>query len=339
MRFTKPLRGATIAAPHPKSTYDDLNRLSTVSEDGVLQASYTYDSNGNRASLIYANGVVESYQYNKANWVISLTNSKDGETLSSYAYTYYASGNQKSETTAAGCTTNYAYDDLGRLIWEGEEGGRAVSYIYDANSNRVEKRERTVGIDLSVGTWYSIAYDPNGKIIGFVGLILIGAAVGGAISGALDIAWQLIDGAQLSDIDWLSVGISAGFGLLSGAFGASPIGWLGQIGINALISGAESVVRDLAYGNEINWGAFRDRVGIGAVAGVFGGPGLQNASRVNYYKLISAGGGFGLEKRSFTSTRIAETFWKEFRKGIVNSIEFEAIIEFIDRLLYGNIGG
>ena len=35
-------------------TYDDLNRLTTVSENGVQQAAYTYDANGNRASLTYA---------------------------------------------------------------------------------------------------------------------------------------------------------------------------------------------------------------------------------------------------------------------------------------------
>ena len=35
-------------------TYDDLNRLTTVSENGAQQAAYTYDTNGNRASLTYA---------------------------------------------------------------------------------------------------------------------------------------------------------------------------------------------------------------------------------------------------------------------------------------------
>ena len=40
----------------------------------LQSTAYTYDANGNRATLTYANGVVESYQYNKANWITGLTN-------------------------------------------------------------------------------------------------------------------------------------------------------------------------------------------------------------------------------------------------------------------------
>ena len=74
--------------------YDSLNRLLQVQQGNVTEAAYTYDANGNRATLTYANGVVESYSYNKANWVTAVTNTKDSATLSSFAYTYYASGNR-----------------------------------------------------------------------------------------------------------------------------------------------------------------------------------------------------------------------------------------------------
>ena len=100
--------------------YDDLNRLTTVTEDGSLQATYTYDTNGNRASLTYPNGTVESYTYNKANWITSLTNTVNGETVSAYYYTYYASGSQKTKTDHAGKATAYTYDQLGRLKKEVE---------------------------------------------------------------------------------------------------------------------------------------------------------------------------------------------------------------------------
>ena len=118
-------------------TYDTLNRLSTVTENGILRATYTYDANGNRASLTYGNGVVENYQYNLANWITSLVNSMDGEVLSSYSYTYYASGSQKSETDHNGVVTSYTYDDLGRLTQESESGGQTLVYTYDANGNRL----------------------------------------------------------------------------------------------------------------------------------------------------------------------------------------------------------
>ena len=99
-------------------TYDTLNRLSTVSEDGVTQAAYTYDTNGNRSSLTYAHGVQETYTYNKANWITGLVNAMGEEILSSFAYTYYASGSQQSETDHTGTVTTYTYDDLGRLTQE-----------------------------------------------------------------------------------------------------------------------------------------------------------------------------------------------------------------------------
>ena len=41
-------------------TYDTLNRLSSVSMDNVTQASYTYDTGGNHASLACAQRWLES---------------------------------------------------------------------------------------------------------------------------------------------------------------------------------------------------------------------------------------------------------------------------------------
>ena len=117
-------------------TYDNLNRLSTVSEDDQLQAAYTYDANGNRSTLTYANGVVESYTYNKANWVTSVTNRLGDTVLSSYAYTYYPTGNQKTKTDHTGKKTTYVYDGLGRLEQESDNAGLNICYFYDASHNR-----------------------------------------------------------------------------------------------------------------------------------------------------------------------------------------------------------
>lgn len=74
----------------------------------MLQAAYTYDVNGNRASLTYANGVTTTYTYNAANWVTSLQNTRNGETISGFTYTYYANGSQKSKTDSNGAVTAYA---------------------------------------------------------------------------------------------------------------------------------------------------------------------------------------------------------------------------------------
>ena len=141
-------------------TYDDLNRLTTVSENGAQQAAYTYDTNGNRASLTYANGVTETYRYNKANWIISLENRNNSGLISSYTYTYYASGSQKTKTAADGKVTSYVYDGLNRLVQESETGALTQSYTYDACGNRAAM---TVTGTESYAVSY--AYDANNRLL------------------------------------------------------------------------------------------------------------------------------------------------------------------------------
>ena len=141
-------------------TYDDLNRLTTVSENGAQQAAYTYDTNGNRASLTYANGVTETYRYNKANWIISLENRNNSGLISSYTYTYYASGSQKTKTAADGKVTSYVYDGLNRLVQESETGALTQSYTYDARGNRAAM---TVSGKESYTVSYT--YDANNRLL------------------------------------------------------------------------------------------------------------------------------------------------------------------------------
>ena len=141
-------------------TYDDLNRLTTVSENGAQQAAYTYDTNGNRASLTYANGVTETYRYNKANWIISLENRNNSGLISSYTYTYYASGSQKTKTAADGKVTSYVYDGLNRLVQESETGALTQSYTYDARGNRA-----TMTVTGTESYAVSYAYDANNRLL------------------------------------------------------------------------------------------------------------------------------------------------------------------------------
>ena len=111
----------------------------TVSENGAIEATYTYDTNGNRATLTLGNGVTTTYSYNLANWVTNLSNkNSSGAILSSYSYEYYASGNQKSKIDNTGKVTSYVYDGLGRLTSESESGGVTLSYLYDEAGNRTK---------------------------------------------------------------------------------------------------------------------------------------------------------------------------------------------------------
>ena len=163
--------------------YDALNRLSTVTEGGAVQASYTYTTTGARASLTYANGTAETYTYNLANWVTGVTNTSGDSVVSSYAYTYYASGNQRSKTDHENHVTTYTYDGLSRLTQESEAGGLTVDYAYDGRgnrsqmtvtgtdrytvqytydaNNRLTQEEKTRGVQTGLTTY---SYDPNGNL-------------------------------------------------------------------------------------------------------------------------------------------------------------------------------
>jgi len=89
--------------------YDSMNRLTSVYENGVTQATYKYDLNGNRQSVAYANGVTTTYAYNSANLVTSINNLNGSTVLSSYTYAYRLDGNQVSKTAAGGISTQYTY--------------------------------------------------------------------------------------------------------------------------------------------------------------------------------------------------------------------------------------
>ncbi|MDR2648506.1 MAG: NPCBM/NEW2 domain-containing protein, partial [Clostridiales bacterium] len=134
--------------------YDSMNRLTKVYDNDSLQATYTYDSNGNRQNLTYGNGVVTTYAYNSANLVTSLANAKNSQVISGYEYSYQLDGNQISKLDNAGVSTVYSYDDLGRLISEtetapaGAAGSAALTvtgkaYTYDKANNRLSMAVNT----------------------------------------------------------------------------------------------------------------------------------------------------------------------------------------------------
>lgn len=126
---------------------DGAGRLVFVISEGKV-TSYTYDANGNRASVVYPDGKTkETYEYYKDNRLKELTNTRaDGSVMDEYSYTYDAAHNQTSKTetingTLKG-TTNYTYDSLNRLaeVLEpkktAETSGKRTKYTFDAAGNR-----------------------------------------------------------------------------------------------------------------------------------------------------------------------------------------------------------
>lgn len=149
-------------------TYDNMNRLSTVSEPGGKTTSYTYDAAGNRKTEKVQEGMVYGetiYNYNSQNRLISTTSTDD----SNIRYTYDYNGNLVSKTaaiikpistdnltaddlpdfnliikhgsdngTGSGSLTRYTYDRYNRLS-SMKSDSTTATYQYNAQGYRVEK--------------------------------------------------------------------------------------------------------------------------------------------------------------------------------------------------------
>lgn len=172
-------------------TYDELDRLTQVSDLQALQATYTYDDNGNRESLKYKGGSFgANYTYNLANKVTLIDNFNDGtvasdgnpltNVLQDYEYKYKLNGTRVSEKeTVSGVMKTYAYDEINRLVNESKQmnghvpealdtqtgsedvpdllSDYSINYTYDDYGNIKEK------VDGDKTTTYT--YDKNNRII------------------------------------------------------------------------------------------------------------------------------------------------------------------------------
>jgi YD repeat-containing protein len=172
------LRGYANESVSGAITYDEANRKVTETETyGALAKtfSYTYDTNGNRASLSssdgqivsygydkngrlktvsmggktfsyeydrhrlirkkYPNGTLIDYSYNANSWLTRLASSASSAPGSVMDLSYDNVGNITSKTTGSGNST-YTYDSIYRLL--GMVGpAKTESFAYDNNGNRI----------------------------------------------------------------------------------------------------------------------------------------------------------------------------------------------------------
>jgi RHS repeat-associated protein len=118
--------GATTSYTY---TYDAAGRLTGVKKNGASIATYTYDSNSNRLTATTSSGTSNG-SYDAQDRLL---------TYGSASYIYSANGELATKTVGSQ-TTTYQYDVLGNLLGVTLPNSTHISYITDAENNRVAKK-------------------------------------------------------------------------------------------------------------------------------------------------------------------------------------------------------
>lgn len=157
-------------------TYDDLNRLDTVTDTNGTTV-YTYFDTGSLQTVTYPNGVVTTYSYNVVNQLESVTTrDASGNVISGYTYGLDDTGRRETITEANGRFTDNDYDDLYRLtsetVTDPQNGNYSATYRYDWAGNRVYSIVNGVHTEyryndndqLQTQGGVSYVYDDNGNL-------------------------------------------------------------------------------------------------------------------------------------------------------------------------------
>ncbi len=125
--------------------YDEKDRIIKVTA-GEKETEFSYDEEGrilSRKSGTYRT----EYQYNGRGYLSELLNTVDGSLMDRFRYMYNGNGSvsvvdqYRKDIPEDNGIFSYDYDALNRLILVKKEGTDLRSYLYDAFSNRIEKRE------------------------------------------------------------------------------------------------------------------------------------------------------------------------------------------------------
>jgi RHS repeat-associated protein len=113
---------------------DLLGRITEVNDSNNKTTGYTYDNNGNRASMTYPDNTMIEYVYDPLNRLTAIT-----EGIHTTTYTYDAASRPVSLTYPNGVIEAYTYDALGQLLTTTETLHGAerttMEYLYDPVGN------------------------------------------------------------------------------------------------------------------------------------------------------------------------------------------------------------
>jgi len=132
--------------------YDPAGRLQEVKTNGTVTATYSYDSNGNRLSLVTPSGTTNG-TYDAQD---RLT------TYGTATYTYSNNGELQTKVVG-GQTTSYVYDVLGNLKSVTLPNGTLIEYVIDGQNRRIGKK---VNGTLTQGFLYQNQLNPVAELDG-----------------------------------------------------------------------------------------------------------------------------------------------------------------------------
>jgi RHS repeat-associated protein len=132
--------------------YDLAGRLETVTENGAVVSTYTYDENGNRLGHAGKSGLA-SATYDAQDRLVTYGNA-------SYAYTENGELVAKAQ---GGVTTQYHYDVLGNLMQVILPGDMTIDYLIDGRNRRIGKK---VNGQLVQGFLYKDQLNPIAELDG-----------------------------------------------------------------------------------------------------------------------------------------------------------------------------
>ena len=312
-------------------------------QSGVLTAAYLRGINLIRRVIMSG---AEYYLFNGHGDVVGLTNSSGGVTQS---YDYDAFGNEKNpdasdtnpfrycgeyfdtETGTYYLRARYYDPEIGRFTQQDTHWSPANA-IYGDNPRKVYEQTDALGLStytyapeisaiMQSGNLYVYCVnnpmqyaDPTGEL--FVSALLLGAVIGAAINSGFNVFGQLQEGKTLSTLNVESIVTSAAIGAVSGLVAGSAIHVGGQIAINALLSGAESLIQDTITGQDLNIQAALGKAILGGIAGAVGGHGAQYSKAINYEK-IAAGG--TIAKLKYVKPVYLDAAIKALVKGLAKS--------------------
>jgi RHS repeat-associated protein len=118
--------------------YDEQSRLIKTTYPTGNMTDYTYDSVGNRTSvvdIVYGVTATTLYTYDMVTNQLTSITKPDGSTVS---YTYDTNGNTLTKIDGIG-TTSYVYNASNQLIKVIKPNGDVIEYAYDGDNRRISK--------------------------------------------------------------------------------------------------------------------------------------------------------------------------------------------------------